>query len=484
MTDKLLAKNAFFSFVKAFLTLFFPLISFPYASRILMPEGIGKINFAISTVSLFTMLSNLGITSYATRECAKVKNNKIELTKFVKEILSIQFICILISLILFFISILTIPKLFEYRTILLIFSLHIILNIFTLDWLYYAIENVKIIPLFSFIFQVIALVYLFCFVKTENDLIPYAIFGVIPAIGTAFSNTIYSTKYVSYKENVRLNLKKHVPFIFTFFGMTVVTNLFSIIDSSMLGFLSSDYELGIYTASLKINKMVIGLVVSLFTVLLPRLHLYYTDNQNQFNTLCKKSLNIVILLSIPISFGLFLLSDSLIYLFCGTNYFNSVNVMKIMTPIVSFIGISNILGTQILPSISKERLSLISYGAGCCINIICNLLFIPNYGAKGAAIATLIAEFLTLIILSLFNKNITLDKSIFKNLIKAIISSFIMFIVLEFLKQYINNVFICVIVIPIIGIIVYLICLYLFKTPLIFEILNKIKKNQLGDKSC
>lgn len=475
MTDKLLIKNAFFSFVKAFLTLFFPLISFPYASRILLPEGIGKVNFAISTVSYFTMLSNLGITSYATRECAKYKNNKIELTKFTKEILSIQFICIIISLILFFISIFTIPKLFAYRTLLLIFSLHIVLNIFTLDWLYYAIENVKIIPLFSFIFQLLSLIYLFCFVKTKDDLIPYAIFGIIPAIGTAFSNTIYSTKYISYKEKIKLNLKKHIPYIFTFFGMTVVTNLFSILDTSMLGFLSIDYELGIYTASIKINKMVIGLVVSLFAVLLPRLHLYYKDNKNQFISLCQKSLNIVILLAIPISMGLYILSDPLIYLFCGSNYSDSVNVMQIMTPIVCFIGISNLLGTQILPAISKEKLSLLSYGIGCAVNVIFNIILIPNYGAIGAAIATLIAEFITLSILVFFNKNIVFNKNIIKSLIQSVFSALLMLLILELIKYKITNAFLKLILLPIIGMLIYAICLYLLKNPIFYELLEKFK---------
>lgn len=480
MINKLLIKNSLFSFLRAFLSFAFPLISFPYASRILQPNGIGKINFALSIVTIFTVLSNLGITSYATRECAKYKDDKNKLTKFVKEILLINIISATISFILLFITINSIPKLNDYKSILLIFSLHIIANVFFMDWFYYAIDNVKIIPLFSSIFQLISLIFLFTFVKSKEDLNYYAIFGVIPICGSAITNFIYSTKYVDYRKKIKLNLKQHITFLFTFFGMSIVSNLYSIIDSSMLGFLSSDFELGIYTAAIKINKIIISLIVSIFTVLLP--HLSRIKNENceiKFYVVSQKAIQVVILLTVPLAIGLNVLAKPLIILFCGASYQEAINVMKIMTPIVFFIGITNIIGTQILPAIQKEKNSLWSYLIGLSINFILNYLLIPKYGAIGAAYSTFVAEFITMIIQILLIKKFIINKEIFITLIQTIISSLVLLLFLIISVDLVFNIYIQLFILPIFAIVLYVFLLSLLKNTLIIEI-KKIIINKLN----
>ena len=475
MANKLLIKNSLFSFLRAFLSLAFPLISFPYASRILEPDGIGRINFALSIVTIFTVIANLGITSYATRECAKFKTDKIRLSKFVKEILIINLISALVSYIFLFITINSIQKLYEYKSLLLIFSFHIIANVFFMDWFYYAIDNVKIIPLFSSLFQILSLIFLFTFVKTKEDLNNYAIFGIIPICGSAITNFIYSKKYINYRIKIKLNFKQHITYLFTFFGMSIVTNLYSIIDSSMLGFLSSDFEIGLYTAAIKINKIIIGLIVSFFTVLLPHLARFQSENsESKFIKLSQQSIKIIILLTIPLSIGLYILSKPLIILFCGTAYLDAIIVMKVMTPIVFFIGITNIIGTQILPAIQKEKKSLWSYLFGLGVNIFLNHMFIPKFGALGAAYATLFAEFSTMIIQTLLIRKYIINADLFINLLQTIFSSFVTFIFLFFSVKKTENIYMQLFIIPILSIIIYIICLILLKNSLILDIKKRI----------
>ncbi|MBQ5645905.1 MAG: oligosaccharide flippase family protein, partial [Treponema sp.] len=166
MAEKSLKKNAIYSFIKAFMNLAFPVITFPYASRILLPEGIGKVNFANSIVSYFIMIAGLGIGTYAIREAAKVRNDKTQLTKFSKEILSINLIATAIAYILFFIAFIFIPKLNPYRTMLLICSTKILFTTIGMDWFYSALEEFKYITLRSVFFQAISLIFLFIFVRT------------------------------------------------------------------------------------------------------------------------------------------------------------------------------------------------------------------------------------------------------------------------------------------------------------------------------
>ena len=79
------------------MNIIFPIISFPYASRILLPSGIGKVNFANSIIEYFVMFAALGVVSYATREVAKIRDDNHKLNAFSREILLINFISTAIS---------------------------------------------------------------------------------------------------------------------------------------------------------------------------------------------------------------------------------------------------------------------------------------------------------------------------------------------------------------------------------------------------
>ena len=188
MAEKSLKKNAIYSFIKAFMNLAFPVITFPYASRILLPEGIGKVNFANSIVSYFIIIAGLGIGTYAIREAAKVRNDKTRLTKFSKEILSINLISTAIAYILFFIAFIFIPKLNPYRTMLLICSTKILFTTLGMDWFFAAIEDFKYITLRSVFFQAISLFFLFIFVRTKDDILRYTAFGIISSVGSNICN--------------------------------------------------------------------------------------------------------------------------------------------------------------------------------------------------------------------------------------------------------------------------------------------------------
>ena len=288
MSEKSLKKNAFYSFLKAFMTLIFPIITFPYASRILTPEGIGKVYFANSIVSYFVMFGSLGIGTYAVREASKVRDNKIELIKFFKEILLINLISSIISYCTFFILLIFVPKFNQYTLLLLISSIRILFTTLGLDWFYSALEEFKYITIRSIFFQIISLLVLFIFVKTKEDILWYVIFGLISSVGSNICNFFYCRKFLNLQIKVDLNLKKHIKPIFIFFGMTVATSIYTMLDTSMLGFLSSDIEVGYYSAATKINHMVLSLIVAITGVLLPRFSIYiknedYLNFQNLFN---------------------------------------------------------------------------------------------------------------------------------------------------------------------------------------------------------
>lgn len=477
MAEKSLKKNAIYSFIKAFMNLAFPVITFPYASRILLPEGIGKVNFANSIVSYFIIIAGLGIGMYASREAAKVRNDKTQLTKFSKEILTINLIATVTAYILFIIALIFIPKLNPYRTLLLICSTKILFTTLGMDWFYSGLEDFKYITLRSVFFQAISLVFLFIFVRTKDDILWYTAFGIISSVGSNICNLFYCTKFIDLRLKIKLEFKKHIKPIFIFFGTTLATSIYTMLDTTMLGFLSTNTEVGYYSAATKISHMVLSLITAIPAVLLPRMSLYLNNNDiNSFKILTNKTVSIITLLSIPIATGLLLLAKPITILFSGNEYIPAVIPMQVMTPIIFIISIASITGPRILTAMYKEKISLISYIFGAISNIIFNAIFIPNYGALGATIGTLIAESTVTGIQVIYLRTYIFTKENFISFIHSIFATVIMGTFIIFILKYINNIIIQIIISSLLGMITYAIALFIFKNKYFLEYFNLFAK--------
>lgn len=95
--------NAILNSLQSLLNLVFPLVTFPYISRTLSVDGVGKYNFANSIISYFILLAGLGISVFAVREGAKLRDNRKEFSLFASRIFTINIVSTAISyLALFF----------------------------------------------------------------------------------------------------------------------------------------------------------------------------------------------------------------------------------------------------------------------------------------------------------------------------------------------------------------------------------------------
>lgn len=393
MQKKSLTQNAVLNMIRTLMSLIFPLITFPYASRILQPAGLGKVNFANSIVSYFSMVAALGISTYAVREAAKLRNDKIALSKFVKEIISINLISTAIAYILLAFAILFVPKLSEYRSLLIVSSVNILFVTLGIDWLYIALEEFSYITIRSIVFQFISLFLLFIFVRTKDDYLKYAAIGVVSSVGSNICNFFHARRYILFKEKNCRNFRPHIKPIFTLFAMSVAISIYTALDTTMLGFISGDEQVGLYTVATRINKIVISVITAASAVLLPRLSFYISQhNDEQFLMLTEKALNLIILLALPCAVGLCLVSKPVILLLSGSRYEQAIPVMQIMNPVIVAISLSGLIGIQIFMPLGKEKLTLASVILGACVNFILNMIFIPRRGAFGAGIATLCAE--------------------------------------------------------------------------------------------
>lgn len=475
--EKSIKINALFNGIRSLMSILFPLITFPYCSRILGPESIGKLNFSQSIISIFTILAGLGITPYAIREAAKVREDKKALSKLVLELLTINIISTFIAYILFFSSILFIPKLYDYRSLLILISLQILFTTIGMDWFYNALEEFSYIAIRSVLFQILSLIFMFLFVKTESDLYIYALITVFASVGSNFINILHSRKYINY-QLITLEIKKHLKPICILFFMTVMTSVYTILDNTMLGFLSSDYYVGLYTAASKINKIVITLITSVTYVLLPRLSNYIEKNNiREFNKLVNDAFEFIICFAFPCVIGLSVIKDLIIYFFAGENFFNAISIMTVLNPIILIVGVSSFIASQVLIPLNKEKHVLLGVSVGAIINFSLNIILIRKFQAVGAAVSSLIAEFIVAIVLICMVKDI-ID---FKRQLKAFFiygaNSIIMGVAVVIVRRFISNNLVAILCSVLIGFLIYLLLLLIERNDFVYSFFVRRKKN-------
>ena len=184
MGNASIKKNTVYNIIKTASSILFPIITFPYISRVLQPDNIGKINFGSSIVGYISLLATLGVTTYAIRECSKVKNDREELGKLSGEILSINLFTTFIAYLVLAVLLLLYGKLRDYRLLILIQSMSVIFTTLGADWLNTAMEDFRYITIRSVAFQVISVILMFVFVREPDDYLKYAIITVLSSNGS------------------------------------------------------------------------------------------------------------------------------------------------------------------------------------------------------------------------------------------------------------------------------------------------------------
>ena len=272
----------------------FPLITFPYVSRILSPEGIGKVSFATSVISYFAMFAQLGIPTYGVRTCAKVRDDKRELSRTVQELFIINIAMSIIAYAILFFSILFVARLQEEKILLLIISATILFNAFGMEWLYKALEQYSYITIRSMIFKFIAVVAMLLLIQKKSDYVIYGAISIFASSASNIFNFLHVHKYIDIKPIGEYNFKRHLKAVAVFFAMSCATTIYTNLDTVMLGFMSSNLEVGYYNAAVKIKIILVSVVTSLGVVLLPRAS-YYVEHKmmNEFYNITGKAINFV-----------------------------------------------------------------------------------------------------------------------------------------------------------------------------------------------
>lgn len=377
----------------------FPMITFPYISRILLPAAIGRVSFATSLVTYFNLIAQLGIPTYGIRACAQVRDDKLKLTRVVQELLTINLLMSGLVYLLFFGLLILVPQLQDDRTLYLVMGSAILFNALGIDWMYQGLEQYAYITKRSILFKFLALIMMFAFIHQPKDYIIYGGISIFAASASNILNFINARKFITMQYVGGYRFKRHFKAIGIFFAMSCATIIYTNLDTIMLKWLTTNTDVGYYNTAVKVKTILVGVVTSLGAVLLLRAS-YYVENHmlEDFRRVSKKAINFVMVFAAPVSLYFILFAKPSIYLVSSGAFAGAIKPMQIIMPTVMLIGITNILGIQILVPLGRQKTVMWSEIAGAGVDFLVNWLLIPKYASAGAAFGTLLAEIVVLIV--------------------------------------------------------------------------------------
>lgn len=399
MQQKSLKLNFIMNAVLTISAFIFPLISFPYVSRILGPSGTGNVSFATSIVAYFALFAQLGIPTYGIRATARVRDDKELLSRTVQEIFIINILMSILTYIVFFVVLNIVPQMSDDKLLFMIISSTIFFNAIGMDWLYKGLEKYTYITTVSILFKFIALILMFILIHQKSDYVIYGAISIFAASASYICNLLNVHKYIYLKPIGNYDFKVHLRPICIFFAMACATTIYTNLDTVMLGFMKSNTDVGYYNAAVKIKTVLLGVVTSLGAVLLPRASYYIENNLiDEFKCISSKAINFVILISFPLALYFIIFAKEGIFFLSGDAYARAILPMQILMPTLIFIGLTNIMGIQMLIPLGKEKVVLYSEIAGAIVDLAINTVLIPIMASSGAAIGTLVAEMVVWIV--------------------------------------------------------------------------------------
>lgn len=460
--------NAMLNMIKQVCTVAFPLITFPYVSRILGTDNFGKVSFVNSIISYFSLIAGLGISTYAVREGARIKNNKEKMTAFVNEVYSINVCSSGLSLLLLLILVCFWNKLHAYSLLIFIYSFVIILTVIGSDWVNVIFEDFRYITLRYIVIQILCLVPIFCFVKKPNDYYIYTVILVLSGYGGNLLNLHYIRRYVKRRFTFRLNLKKHIKPILVLFSSMVAVRIYLSSDVTMIGVMCNDSETGIYGAVSKIYTIAKELINAITMVIIPRVSSLLNENRmEEYNVLAERVLKIILAFIMPMAVGLIVLSRDAIFIVNGVEYMDGNIALRLLSLALPFAVLSCFFSNAILIPNRKEEVYLTSTSLAAVVNIILNLFFINLWGMNGAAITTIIAEIIVFISV-ITNCRSLVDAKIGKrNIVSIVIGCTFVACVCIFIQETIANVILRVAISLVVSVLGYFVILILCKNDII-----------------
>lgn len=477
MSKKSIGKNYLYNMSFQILVMILPLVTTPYISRVLGAANIGAYSYTQSIVYYFTLFGCMGLNLYGQREIAYVQDDKKKRSKVFWELIIIRIISHTASLFIFCVTFIN-DK--QYAVLYLIQIVDIVASCLDISWLFQGMEDFKKLAFRNIVVRLFAVLCIFLFVKTSDDLYIYAIcYSASLIIGNVIM--LVGLPQIITRVNLPdLELAKHIKPCVILFLPQIATSIYNVLGKTMIGVITGiEEEVAYYEQAQKIIKVAMSFLTSIGTVMLPRIaYIFSKKDHSEIQRYMTESFRYAFFLGVPLSFGMIAVASGMVPWFYGGGYDKVVPNIIVIAPIILIVGLSNVIGVQYLLPTGHQKEYLISVLCGSTINIVLSVVLIPKFQSIGAALASVVAELSVLLIQIILTRKSFAYREIVKKSYKYIIAGVVMYLVIfVFVTDYDSSVLLTVKQV-IVGGIVYIGMLLIMKDELLIIAYRKIRRNK------
>lgn len=480
MKEKSLLKNSFYFILYRVINVIYPLLTATYVSRVLQPSGIGEVSLAQTIVIFLVAVALLGIPNYGVREVGKTLQ-KENLNKIFSELIIINFVSTSIVLILYY-SFIFVCDFKINKTLYYIEGMILFLNYINVDWFYQGKEEFKYITIRSCIIKLVSIFAIFAFVKTQDDTCIYAFIFSMAYAGNYLFNLFNLKKFVKFSIK-GINPFKHLKGIIILAVTYISNEIYVTVDSIMLGIMTTNAYVGYYSNSMKVIKILVNVCTAIGTTLLPRLSLLKSQKNNEeINNIINTTIKVLLFFTLPAVLGISLVSKELIIVLFGVSFSPAADILKILSLLVIFRTFSNLF-LQVLIVNKKDKNTSKVYFVAMISNILMNYILINCYQAKGASIASVIAELFIMISLYIYTRKEIEYKIDNKYLFSILFSLICMMIVVIITNFLVEAIFIKLILEVLFGIVIYVWVNIVLKNEILIELIKRgVKRDAIASQ--
>ena len=392
-----LARNYLYNIIYQILVLVAPIVTAPYLARVLGAELLGTANYVVTVAGIFTTIGLLGMQNYAIREIAYVKKDKSALEKCFYE-LSVTRMTLLSLTLLVYVGYIGTSK---YPQLMNIQIMYVIAAFIDPCWFYIGMEDMGKAVARNFFAKTANIVGIFVLVKTQQDYIKYVFLLSFMTLVASILAIPHLWSYFQIRPS-RVSLQvvgRHLKGSLELFWPQVATMIYLSVDKVMLEHFVSSSAVAFYDQAEKIVKIPLTFITVLSTVMMPRLASQFADdNIEQVKHYLSQTILFSAMLAFPMMFGIAGIASSLIPWYLGSEFSPVIEAIWVLSPIIILSSMVGISGDQYLVATKQTHVMTISYFCAAIANVIVDAVLIPRYSVIGAAIGTIVAYGISLIV--------------------------------------------------------------------------------------
>lgn len=468
-------KNTFKNFIYQSLfqlvKIILPLITIPIVSKALGPSGIGTYNYTNSIAQYFVLIAGLGVGVYGNREIAIVRENKENLSQRFWELFYMSFSISAISSIAYMV----IVSFSNDRFYFYLQGLIVLAAVFDISWFFMGLEDFKKVSLSSLAAQIISFIGIVVFVNDASDLWIYILLQSMSILVSQLIMWIFIFGKIEFKKISFGDMAKHIYPSLQYFVPKVAIVLYTNLNKTLLGWLDSTNSVGYYANTIIINGVLITLVTTLDLVLLPKFsNMVSKGRSSDIVKAMKTTINIQLFFTIPMMFGIWLITPQFVPWFFGNKFLLLINTIPLVAPLIVVIPLGMAVGRQYLVPMNKIRVYNIAVILGAVVSILINLILIPTIGIYGAIIATIVAEvFVSATRFYAFVKETSFRIEV-KDILFFVLSGIVMFVLTKYITNNMGPSLLTTLIQAIIGIAIYMVLTIILKVnPILMIIKNR-----------